>query len=217
MVPNTAYEPVSSFTKNWDVTGQGRFQWTLASPEPHSIKRMRIMQKALRFGMPDGPEPAVRHCASLRFRVSGRHIRPGAELWVGVPRCSSPPSDPVAYALPGTTAPDFAKLRLLRMPIFPTSKTSAATGAKIWETCVEVDAFQAYVLCLGGPSAKGMQGTDGVLAPVLALSEPAPAGHFDPESWNRHWVCVRNEDGSSSPMDVTMFQRLTIEPPGFAH
>ena len=189
MRPQTAWRDVPKLTKNWKPGAANdpmAFVWSgvwsgtsVKAPQPLSLLATRLLQYGLIQDA--GFKIRLRHEAPRRLRVSGFDIRPGAELVLFVP--NDPKLKP-PYKL------GQGKLLPIRVPIYA-SALRRDDGAAIYESAAELEPTLVYVLALGGPSAPGVAAALGG-----KLSEPPAKGSFDPTAWNRHWVFVRNEDGS---------------------
>ncbi len=189
MRPNTAYRDVPTLTKNWKpgpLAKLDAFAWTgvysgtsRPVPEPTSLRALRLLQ----YGriQDAGAKQVLRHEAPRRFRVAGLGIRHGAKLILYVP---NDPKTPPPYTA------NTSKMIPVIVPLYATGERTK-DGRPIWESAAEADATLAYTLTLGGPAAPGV-------AAALSgkLAEPPAKGTFQPARWNRHWVWVRNADGT---------------------
>jgi len=201
--PNTAYRDVPLFTRNWDpadpMTGF-EFEWVNPCAEtPMSNKSLRQLQWGL---INDGQGAygltALRHDAARRVRVAGDGIVPGASVLLFVPDDASAP-DPFGPL-------EQIQTRLIELPIFPTGETTD-DGRRVWETAVELDALTYCAFMLGGAKAPGVAL---VMTDIDNLvPEPPPAGTFDPDAYNWHYVIVQNPDGQAGDGG---WQRLVLDP-----
>lgn len=186
MVTNTANQPVPMISANWIPVAYGGdfdFQHPYA-PTPPSLKMMRQLQWAQtqyangQFGL-----VALRHDASRRFRIAAAGLLPGCRLLLGV--------DPTAA--PTTNSPASLASRSLDVPLYPTSAT--AGGLPVWESAVELDAFQYLMLMAGGVHAPGVAD---VVSGLLIDERPTAAGVFDPIGWNLQHVSLQNPGSSAA-------------------
>ncbi|MHC5063608.1 MAG: YncE family protein [Planctomycetota bacterium] len=195
MRPGTAWRNVPSLRKNWNKgTGPMDFVWTggVNTPEPNSLKAMRIFQLALINKAPQFGLTTQRHDPPRRFRVAGKGIRLGASLGLLIPgNVDSPPP-----------YPDWSDTQTLAVKLFPTDEHTQ-DGRQIWESAAEIDQLMTYGLLLGGPWAP-----DVVEAALGNVPEPPPVTAFDPLGWNLYHVTVMNEDGTFAHAG---WQRLRIE------
>jgi hypothetical protein len=203
MVPDTAWENVPSFEKNWDPTHTTPgypFNWAFGtSPtQPWDLKALRLMQKDYM-----GVNTNRRHEPSRRFRVSGENIRHGAVLTIHVPQ-ATPPTD-IEF--------------LLTLPLYPSDKL-ATNGNRIWETAVEADPLIAGMFAVGGYWSPGINPANStsvfVRKVVDLINETAftPGPYFNSAVWNQYTIDVTNEDGTTA---TATNQVITIEPAGFTH
>jgi hypothetical protein len=207
MVPDTAWENVPSFERNWDPTHSNPlWQFTWAPPagsfnpkEPWDLKALRLMQKGYML-----PGADRRHEPSRRFRVSGADIRRGAVLTIHVPQATPPTSN------------EF----LLTLPLYPSDKL-AVNENRIWETAVEADPLIVGTFAMGGYWAPGIAPTNTATSVLLRkvvdlITETTfnPGTYFNAGVWNSYTIDVTNEDGTT--VSATN-QSITIEPAGFAH
>lgn len=187
MPTNTAWTDVPAFENNWDplaTAGIAPLTWTSAVPTPPSLRTMRLFQRELvavgGFGL-----TKTRHEAPRRFAVSGTNIRHGAVLLLSI---NADPTQPPA------TSTAFQKLQV---PLHMTNRIGS-NGNPIWESHVELDPFETYVMLMGGPSAQGVQTTINSVFANTLLGETLPPGTVDPINWNRFGVTVVNEDGTNA-------------------
>jgi len=210
MQPNTAYADVPKMSLFWaklDASDpNGGYEERHGGSFPHVV---RLFQHGL-IGQGFGLD-SLRHDPPRRFRIAGKNIVQGAKLRLFRQNedGGSPPDPnlPIAHPNQPTLLP-------IDIPIYPTDEM-LVDGSHVWETAVELDALNYYMLMLGGPFAPGVQ--DAVLdtAPfpgdVFKISEPPQAGepyNPDPQTWN--WVGVRviNPDGT---LGDGGWQRVTVD------
>jgi len=137
--PNSAYRLIPTLTANLPDADNGHHG--LPDPTPldppfvemapnlgdfRSLDSFDVLQRSFQFG----DDNQNFHDPSRRFRVTATDLVPGARIRLHVPDASG-------------------SIEVLEMPIYPTSEFLAG-GERIWETAVELDALNVYVLRLGG-------------------------------------------------------------------
>jgi len=222
---------VSTFTFNWlppdapppyTPEPDAAFEFSGVEGAPFA-QFLRLMQYGLIEGEGDYGIDAPRHEASVRLRVSGRDIEPGAVLRLAVP---DPP--PGYDGIPPSEAieKDDIPTRQLEIPIFPTASLDG--DVPIWETAAELEPGIVYSLMLGGPGAPGVQrALDFTICSAFSICgefgmpDPEPVFEptiedpefdtpFDPDGWNWHFVEVVNPGGEPG---VGGWQQLTLRRP----
>ncbi len=179
-------EPMAPSTPWADVAGLNQFTWQQSPGAPAENSNMwsrQAFQLALiphaQFGVPE-----ERHEPPRRFRVSGDNIKPGARLYIGMPK-EDPQSLPV---------------QVLAMELYPTRYTDAG-GRQIWETSQEAAPLITLAMLAGGPWAPGV-------VPTYVRTTNAP--DLQPVAWNGYLAVVQNEEGDLSD-NLDDWQVLSVQ------
>ena len=210
MHPNTAYEDVPKMSLFWakldTADPNGGYEEGHGGSFPHIV---RLFQHGL-IGQGFGLD-ALRHDPSRRFRIAGKNIVQGAKLRLFRQDEEGGPAPDPNLPIDHASQPN---LLLIDMPIHPT-ETVLPDGSRVWETAVELDALNYYMLMLGGPFAPGVKDAMADTAPfpgdTFNISEPPQAGepyNPDPQTWNWVGVQVVNPDGTVGDGG---WQRVTVD------
>jgi hypothetical protein len=129
--PDTAYRDIPSLTANLPGTTNTNTGFgSITAPGPtsglfRSLDVVDVLQKSVLSGVPS----TATHDAPRRLRVTAKDLVPGARILLKIPYGSDLIMD-------------------LEMPIYPTHEFFGE--ARVWETAVELDPLNVYVLRLGG-------------------------------------------------------------------
>lgn len=183
-IPNSSHADVPLLTGNWDPPfWVGKLDDGLGGVDadfPRSIDSLQILQANVP-GL-----SLVKHDAPRRLRILGQGLIEGAVLEFGIPVAFNP-------AVPSWT------WQTIDLPIFRTGQVSGADV--FWETAVEFDPLNLYILLAGGPNAPGV-------AQALEGITPSTSGvPFDTANWNRYRIRVRNPDGVATAVVTAALTR----------
>jgi hypothetical protein len=152
--PNTAFREIPTLTANMTGTSNSNSGFPvppLLGPAPgefRSLDAAEVLQKSI----VDGTPSQATHDAPRRLRVSAKDLVPGARIRLKVPFGSISTMD-------------------LEMPVYPTNKF--ISNARVWETAVELNPLNVYVLRLGGFDVSNTS-VQAILNGSLTEIDPAP-------------------------------------------